>query len=108
MSHFDAVVALRQKIRDSGVVIDADMDGGGVARTAKSLGNVHFVTKENGGDVAVVMSANRSVVHVAFRPNSLDRYDRVAMSGAILRTVQEAESVLQDALASLKEVRLCI
>ncbi|HZE38931.1 MAG TPA: hypothetical protein VE172_08985 [Stackebrandtia sp.] len=100
MSHRDAVIALRQQIRDA----SAAVDGGGLAR---ALGEVHFVTTGGRGDIRVLMSANRTLIKMALRPGTLDRHDRERVARGILRTIQEAESVLHDALDSLKETRAC-
>lgn len=103
MADIVAVRALRQKLRDARVVLDADAESGGLKRTTLALDKVHFVTTGGGGDVRILMSASRKLVKVALRPGTVRRYERVALGRAIRETIQEAETTLQATLDSMKD-----
>ena len=105
MSHHEQVRALRQQLRDAGVVLDGNPNNGGLSRTTEALGNVSFVSTGASGDIRILMSCNGKLLKAAIRPGSLRRHERVALGRMIRETIQESETVLRDTFSSMKGSR---
>ncbi|HIV59292.1 MAG TPA: YbaB/EbfC family nucleoid-associated protein [Candidatus Stackebrandtia faecavium] len=102
MSRRDAVLALRQQILDARLPSQRSIDPSNVRAVSQRLKHIHFLTTGGGGNVRVLMNANRKLMKVAIRPGSLDSYARTELSAMVRSTIQEAESVLQETFDTLQ------
>ncbi len=102
MPRTDAVLALRQQIKDAQIPNLGHLDHSNVRSASQKLKHVHFVTTGGGGNVRVLMNANRKLIKIAIRPGSIDNHGRTELSTMVRSTIQEAEATLQDAFESLK------
>lgn len=85
--------------------VNLDLAGGAARRTAQQLSTIDHIIVSRCGDIKVKISGNGTINRIAIRPGTLDRRRAEDVSAALTSTIQQAETLLIEALAERRDNR---